>query len=151
MQSFPLRPAADRQVPSLLGSVLIVEDESFVRKVTAEILQVAGYTVFEARNAVEGLRVFREHKDEIALMVVDVVLPGKSGQEMARELMGPHPYLRTVFISGYPDNAVSREHDFSGRAIYLAKPFSVDSLMRKVKEAIDGEGGPGPAESGLRV
>src|SRR6185312_8858988 len=78
-------------IPSLQGSILLVEDENFVREVTAEILIAAGYSVLKARSAVEGVREFRQHRGEVELLVVDVVLPGKSGRDMAMELMKENP------------------------------------------------------------
>jgi two-component system, cell cycle sensor histidine kinase and response regulator CckA len=123
-------------MPYLPGSILVVEDETFVREVTAEILKAAGYHVLKARNAVEAIRVFDERKDDIALLVADVVLPGRNGRDMAQELMHDHPTLKTIFISGYPDNPACRNHDLLHKTIYLPKPFSVDSLMQKVREVL---------------
>lgn len=71
-------------MPRLRGSILLVEDENFVREVTAEILMAAGYNVLTARSAVEALREFRQHEGEVELLVADVVLPGKNGRDMAR-------------------------------------------------------------------
>ena len=123
-------------MPSLRGSILLVEDENFVRQVTAEILELAGYQVLKARSAVEGIRLFREHKGAVELLIVDVVLPGKNGRDMAAELMQTHPHLKTVFISGYPESAVNKNRDLRRKTVYLPKPFSVALLMQKIQEAI---------------
>jgi len=122
-------------LPALQGSVLVVEDESFVREVTAEILRAAGYEVLKAQNAAEAITIFRQNHDHIALLVLDVVLPGRNGRDLARDLTRDQPELRTIFISGYPENAITRDAAIRGKAFYLPKPFSVDSLMRKVREA----------------
>jgi len=113
-------------------NVLVVEDENFVREVTAEILAAAGYQVLKARSAVEAIREFRQHPGEVGLLVVDVVLPGKNGRDMAKELMQENPELKTVFISGYPENPA----EFLHHTIYLAKPFSLASLMQKIRDVI---------------
>jgi two-component system cell cycle sensor histidine kinase/response regulator CckA len=123
-------------MPHLCGSILVVEDESFVREVTAEILEAAGYHVLKARSATEATRIFLQGKDDIALLVTDVVLPGKNGRDMAQELMQKHPKLKTIFISGYPENTVAWNRDLQDKTIYLPKPFSLDSLMGKIREAI---------------
>lgn len=123
-------------IPSLQGSILLVEDENFVREVTAEILIAAGYSVLKARSAVEGVREFRQHRGEVELLVVDVVLPGKSGRDMAMELMKENPCLKTIFISGYPENTADRNKDFLRNTIYLAKPFSLSSLMQTIRDVI---------------
>ncbi len=123
-------------LPALPGSILIVEDENFVREVTAEILKTAGYEVLKSRNASEALTVFRDNKDRIALVVLDVVLPGRSGRDLARELARLQPSLKILFMSGYPENAITKDKVTRGKATYLPKPFSVDGLMRKVRETI---------------
>ena len=129
-------PPFGLEMPHLQGNILLVEDESFVREVTAEILQAAGYQVLKARHAVEAMKIFQQNAETIELLVLDIVLPGKNGWELARELLRFHPQLKTVFVSGYPENTVTKKIDFEHKVIYLSKPFSVDSLMQKVREAI---------------
>jgi CheY-like chemotaxis protein len=133
VQSFP---PFGTDMPQLRGSILLVEDENFVREVTAEILIAAGYSVLTARSAVEAVREFRQHKGEVELLVADVVLPGKNGRDMAKELMKEDPNLKTLFISGYPENAVGHNQDFSRNTVYLSKPFSLGSLMQKIRDVI---------------
>jgi two-component system, cell cycle sensor histidine kinase and response regulator CckA len=123
-------------MPPLRGSILLVEDENFVREVTAEILEVAGYQVLKARSAVEAVRQFQHYRSEIRLLLVDVVLPGKSGFDMVKELRRDDPTLKTIFISGYPQNQAVRDEYTLDQAIYLAKPFSVNSLMQTIREVI---------------
>jgi CheY-like chemotaxis protein len=120
--------------------VLVVEDEAFVREVTVEILQAAGYHVLKARHAIEAAAVFRQCEEKVDLLVTDVVLPGRNGRDLSRELTRLRPDLKTIFISGYPNNVV-RNATLDDRSLYLSKPFSVESLMRKVHEAL--AGGPG--------
>ncbi len=126
-------------LPAVPGSILVVEDESFVREVTAEILQAVGYTVLKAKNAAEALSVFRDNQEHVALVVLDVVLPGKNGRVLARELTRLHPGLRVLFMSGYPENAVRGDKVTFGKTTYLPKPFSVAELMRKVRDTVQEE------------
>ena len=121
-------------MPPLQGSILLVEDESFVREVTAEILIAAGYNVLKARSAVEAVRQFHQHKGEIALLLVDVVLPGKNGRDMAKELMKEEPKLKTVFMSGYPESVTTQ--NYVRNTTYLPKPFSLGLLMQKIRDVI---------------
>jgi len=114
----------------------LVEDENFVREVTAEILEAAGYQVLTARSGVEAIRQFRQHLGEVELMLVDVVLPGKSGCDVVRELKHDDPSLKTIFISGYPQSNTAGRETLMDHATYLAKPFSVVSLLEKIREAI---------------
>jgi two-component system cell cycle sensor histidine kinase/response regulator CckA len=117
-------------------SILLVEDERFVRDVAAEILRSEGYRVLKARNAGEAIKVFRRAHETIDLLITDVVLPGKNGCGLSDELEMECPELKTIFISGYPENAVNVNIK-STRVTYLAKPFSVGSLTAKVREALE--------------
>jgi two-component system cell cycle sensor histidine kinase/response regulator CckA len=117
-------------------NILLVEDERFVREVAAEILINAGYRVLKARNAGEAIKVFRRAHEPIDLLITDVVLPGKNGCGLSDELETECPELKTIFISGYPENAVNVNIK-SKRVTYLAKPFSVGSLTAKVREALE--------------
>jgi len=121
-------------------NILLVEDERFVREVAAEILQAAGYRVLKARNATEAIKVFRRAQETIDLLLTDVVLPGKNGCSLSDELEVECPGLRTIFVSGYPENAVNLRGK-TMRAFYLAKPFSVDSLIQTVRQALESPAG----------
>jgi len=117
-------------------TILLVEDEDFVRQVTAEVLSFGGYQVFGARTAAEAMRVFRQQRAKVQLLLTDVVLPGTNGRELARELRLLDPALKTMFISGYPDNEVTRHGLEEPGMFYLPKPFSVESLMQKVRQVL---------------
>jgi two-component system cell cycle sensor histidine kinase/response regulator CckA len=118
-------------------TILLVEDEKFVREVASEILRSAGYRPLSARCAEEARRLFYEHED-VHLLVTDVVLPDDNGADLAQELGSRRLGLRTIFISGYPENAVMRigvqEHDLR---YYLPKPFSSESLLTKIKQVVE--------------
>jgi CheY-like chemotaxis protein len=116
--------------------VLVVEDEGFVREVTAEILEAAGYQVLKARSAAEALTVFRQCRERLDLLVADVVLPGRNGRDLAREMSAACPTMKTIFISGYPENSVVGKAACGPATFYLPKPFSVEALMEKVHEAL---------------
>jgi DNA-binding NtrC family response regulator len=133
-----------KQPPSIVHSrhppvtsVLVVEDEGFVRKAARQILQAAGYRVCTARTAREAVRRFRRRGRSFELLLTDVVLPGQSGQALAEELTTRSPGLKTIFISGYPENVVALGIAKPLPARYLAKPFSMESLTRTVREVLD--------------
>jgi DNA-binding NtrC family response regulator len=118
-------------------TILLVEDEPVVREITCRILDMYGYTVLAAENAEEGMRVFEQHKDAINLLMTDVAMPGMNGRELAHRLAERHPGLKTIFISGCEAAVLSAEsHD--PNFAYLQKPFTLESLARKVREVIDG-------------
>jgi DNA-binding NtrC family response regulator len=118
-------------------TILFVEDESFVREVTSEVLRSAGYTVITAKNGAEALRIFHQRSEAAELLLSDIVLPGKSGHALAGELRQLCPEIIVLFISGYADQWAQSEYEKEG-AHFLAKPFSMPALLHKVREALDG-------------
>jgi CheY-like chemotaxis protein len=125
-------------------TILVVEDEPAVREITCRILDMYGYTVLAAESAEEGLRIFEEHEDDISLLLTDISMPGMNGRELAHRLGERHPGLKTIFISGY-DAALLTADCHDPNCAYLQKPFTLESLARKVREVIDGA--KYPAES----
>jgi DNA-binding NtrC family response regulator len=120
-------------------TILFVEDQSFVREVTGKILKSAGYRVLVAKNATEATRAYELASSGIELLLADVILPQENGQELARELRRQNPQLRVLLITGYAEQMVKSEteHEF-GR--WLPKPFSARTLLRRVREVLDGQG-----------
>jgi two-component system cell cycle sensor histidine kinase/response regulator CckA len=121
------------------GTILLVEDETFLREVTCEILESTGYRVLKTHNAGEAISAFRRYKAIIKLLLTDVVLPGQNGRDLANDLHAICPNLRTIFISGYPENAVTRHGIQEDGMFYLPKPFSLKSLTRKVRQVLEQE------------
>jgi DNA-binding response OmpR family regulator len=119
------------------GTILFVEDENFLREVTCEILESAGYRVLKARTAAEAISVFDEYKTIVRLLLTDVVLPGQNGRDLATDLRIVSPKLKIIFISGYPENVVTRQGLQEDGMFYLPKPFSAQSLTRKVRQVLE--------------
>jgi two-component system, cell cycle sensor histidine kinase and response regulator CckA len=112
-------------------TILLVEDEPAVRQLFAQALKHSGYAVYEARNGQEAMRVFDEHGDSIDMLLTDLRMPYMGGAELAHHLRGRRRTLKLLCISGYPGQLDSDLVDF------LAKPFSRDDLLRKVREVLD--------------
>jgi DNA-binding NtrC family response regulator len=123
------------------GSILVVEDEDFVREVTCEVLLSAGYRVLRARTAAEAVRLFPRNGERLQLLLTDVVLPGRSGQALAHELVAISPGLKTIFISGYPENEIAKQGIQGPGTFYLPKPFSVEMLLEQVRIALAARAG----------
>ena len=111
-------------------TILLVEDEPAVRQLFAVALERAGYRVLEARNGQEALKLFDQHGGVIDLLLTDMRMPYMGGAELAQHLCARRQGLKLICISGYPgENQV--KYDF------LAKPFSRDELLKKVREVLD--------------
>jgi CheY-like chemotaxis protein len=120
----------------LTETILYVEDETFVRKVTCEILRSAGYRVFTARTAAEAVGIYQEEDFDINLLLADVILPGETGRALAVRLRRSNPRVKVLLVSGYGDQFVPRE---GMREPYLAKPFSSEALLQRVRKVLDEE------------
>jgi len=124
-------------------TILLVEDERFVREAAAQILESAGYRVVKARNATEARRAFHQAEAQVHVLVTDVVLPHTSGCELARELAAAQPALKTIFMSGYPAFISASASAYSATngsgVFFLHKPFTVVSLLRQIKAALGEE------------
>jgi PAS domain S-box-containing protein len=139
-ESVELIGPVDAPQKSLEGSetILLVEDEEVVRTLACTILQKNGYTVLEAANGEEALRVVQEQNDNpIHLMLTDVVMPGMSGPEMTKHMSPLHPETKVIYMSGYMDNAIIPHDILKPGLPYLQKPFTPDGLVRKVREVLD--------------
>jgi CheY-like chemotaxis protein len=128
---------AGSDAPCGHGTILLVEDETYLREVTCEVLESAGYRVLKTRNATEAASAFDEYKTIVRLLLTDVVLPGQNGRDLATELRSVCPKLRIIFISGYPENVVTRDGIQEDGMFYLPKPFSLQSLTRKVRQVLE--------------
>jgi PAS domain S-box-containing protein len=133
--------SAPRAAPSG-GSetILLVEDDEGVRTFARQILERAGYTLLEARDGNEALVIGERHAGPIALMLTDVVMPGKRGREVAQCLAAIRPDTRVLYMSGYTDNAIGNHGILDPGTAFLSKPFTADALMHKVREVLDAPG-----------
>ena len=121
-----------RPQPDGRETILLVEDEPAVRQLFAQALTRAGYRVHEARNGQEALKVFDQHGDSIDLLLTDMRMPYMGGGELAQHLRARRVSLKLICISGYPGTL-----DGDLAADFLAKPFSRDDLLNKVREVLD--------------
>ena len=117
--------------PGRQETILLVEDEPAVRQLFAQALVRAGYQVLEARNGQEAMKVYEQHGDTIDLLLTDMKMPFMGGAELAEHLRARRGTLKMICVSGYPSSGNELTSDF------LAKPFSRDDLLAKVREVLD--------------
>jgi len=129
--------AAPREAHRGTETVLLVEDAAAVRAVTHQALARQGYTVLDAPNGAEALRIAASHAGPIHLLLTDVVMPGISGRQLADQLAKLRPETKVLYTSGYTDDAVVRHGVLEAGIAYLQKPFTVDGLARKVREILE--------------
>jgi two-component system cell cycle sensor histidine kinase/response regulator CckA len=124
--------------PALTGSgetILVVEDDDALRNVTINILTRQGYRVLAAENGPRALDIWREHADEIRLLLTDLVMPGGiTGSELARRLAADSSGLKIVYTSGYSDEIAGRE--LSAHERFLPKPFTPRRLAEVVRACL---------------
>jgi len=118
-------------------TILLVEDEAPVRLLTHRLLSGFGYTVFDAESAEDALELSRRHRGEIHLALTDVVLPGRSGWELARTLSTERPETRILFMSGYTDDRIPAAATTDGSWKLIQKPFSAGQLASEVRRTLD--------------
>ena len=126
-------------------TILVVEDEQALRKLTCSVLQDLGYTVLEAGDAAEALALVKQCKPAVDLLLTDVVMPGKSGRDLADELVPQIPGMKVLFMSGYTDGAIAAHRVLEPGLSLLRKPFSSEELTQTVARILAGEAEHGEA------
>ena len=140
-------PASDKEVDSqekpvgktMKGkeTVLIVDDEKIITDVTSEMLGELGYKVFIAATGEEAVEIYRAHKDEINLVVLDMIMPGIGGGEAFDKIMAVNSEARVILSSGYSLNGQVKEIMSRGARAFLQKPFHLEDLSKKVREVLE--------------
>ncbi len=119
-------------------TILVVEDDQSVLGLAASALSKYGYSVLEAETGEEALNLLGGHEGEIHLLLADVVLPGMSGRDLAEGLTSRSPHTKVLYMSGYADNAIVLHGVLEEGIEFIQKPFSPESLARKVRQVLDG-------------
>jgi CheY-like chemotaxis protein len=118
-------------------TILLVEDQEGIRDLVREFLQKNGYSVLHAADGNEALEIADEYKHPIHLLLTDVVMPNVGGRELARRLSEPRRQMKVLFMSGYPDHATWSSEMVDDTAAVLQKPFTLDTLARKLRNLLD--------------
>lgn len=117
-------------------TLLLVEDEEALRNLTAKVLRDQGYTVLEAANGDEAIKLARNFPKRIHLLVTDLVMPQMGGKELVEQFKRLHPDCRVLFISGYTDEVMTDQGLLGHGALFLQKPFSPFEFLRKIREVL---------------
>ena len=129
----PKRRVVAERAPA---TILLAEDEDEVRSLLRDVLETHGHTVLEANGPVQGVEVANAFKGQIDLLLTDVVMPGGTGRDLAREIVAQRPGTKVLYMSGYPDAGGTPQGVLEPGVPFLSKPFTRDVLLAKVNELL---------------
>jgi len=124
------------EAPRGTGTILLTEDEQDVREVAREFLESGGYTVIEARNGAEAMKLVEQHAGDIDLLITDMVMPGITGQELSAFLRQKRAELPVLYMSGYSEHAAAESLVGDASICLLTKPFSRWAFLRAVHDIL---------------
>jgi CheY-like chemotaxis protein len=117
-----------------------VEDEPSLRELVVRILELCGYHIYQAKNGVEALQVWERHKDEVDLLLTDMVMPeGISGRQLAERLQKDDPALKVIYTRGYSPGMAGKDIALLEGFNFLAKPYPPSRLAQVVRDCLDGK------------
>jgi len=118
-------------------TILVVEDEEQVRELVTEMLETYGYKILEAFNGREAIDIYNKNRNQISLILTDVVMPEMGGKKLIQSLDNFKPGTRVLYMSGYTDNAIDEQGILDPGTQFIQKPFSPADLLLKVRKVLD--------------
>jgi len=125
------------QPPRGNETILVVEDEDDVRDITVRMLKKQGYKVLSAKEGNQALDVSDNYKGKIDLLVTDVIMPIMNGKALAEKLSSRRESIKVLFLSGYTDSMISHQGVLNENTLFLAKPFTLETLSHKIRNIFD--------------
>jgi CheY-like chemotaxis protein len=129
--------AKQRDIANTLETILLVDDEDYIRELVGAILSIEGYNVLEAGSGPQALKVSDEHDGRIHLLLTDVVMSPMTGSELVKQIAPRRPDMLILYISGFPDDAIVQYGIHQSRVSFLAKPFTPKALIQKIRTLLD--------------
>jgi PAS domain S-box-containing protein len=136
-----IQPEITTPLPLGSGTILLVEDEDSLSEISHRLIEGMGYKVIEAANGPDAIRIAGEYADRIQLLVTDVVMPGMSGRELAELLLASYSRMKVLYVSGHTDDVIMHYAILKPGVAFLQKPFTRDSLAKKIQEVLGAPGG----------
>ena len=123
------------------GTVLVVDDEEIVRSLAKNMVEIAGFSVLTAKDGEEAVRMYREHQDEIACVLLDLTMPKMGGEETFRAIRQISPDVRVVLSSGYSEETATGRLAGLGLAGFIQKPYQLDTMIATLRQSVTGGNG----------
>jgi PAS domain S-box-containing protein len=120
-------------------TVLLVDDEEFVRDLGKQILERSGYAVLTADNGKEALSIYSKERDKISLVILDLIMPEMGGKQCLEELLKIDPQIRVLIASGFAENGRTKEAIETGARGFVGKPYNMKGMLQAVREVLDAE------------
>jgi PAS domain S-box-containing protein len=133
----PAAAAAPPPMETPRETILVVEDEVNLRRLTRQFLENQGYTVLEAADGAAAVQICVAHQGTIHLLLTDVIMPGMNGRELAQRVSEIRPNMKVLYMSGYTENAIGHNGTLDAGIMLLQKPFTLQALKAKVREVLD--------------
>jgi len=131
------RPGRHTEISKGTETILVVEDAEPLRASTKEFLSASGYTVLEAANGDEAIRIAQSHAGTIDLLLTDVVMPRMGGKPLVEQMAQIRPSTRVLYMSGYPNDGIVQAGVLANGVALLEKPFTREILSRRVRQVLD--------------
>ncbi|MBW2133310.1 MAG: response regulator, partial [Deltaproteobacteria bacterium] len=128
-----------KEIPKGTETLLLVDDEAPLREIGKAMLQRFGYTVWEAENGEQAVALYREKKDQVHLVLLDLNMPGMGGYKCYQELLRMDPNVKIVVASGFLEDQRSKRVLASGVKAFVEKPYRVNELVTAVRNALEGK------------
>ena len=135
----PQPSAAANKSVQPMETILVVEDETNLRRMACHYLERQGYRILEAADGAAAIQISVAHKGAIHLMLTDVIMPGMNGRELAKRIHSTRPETKVLYMSGYSENAIGHNGTLEADVVLLQKPFTLQALKDKVREVLDAQ------------
>jgi CheY-like chemotaxis protein len=136
-QEVPERPTISGRLERGQEILLLVDDEAMVLQVSQELLEMLGYTVIPARGGREALELYRAHRDEIDMVIIDLIMPDMGGGETYDQLRGLNPHVKVLLSSGYSIDGQASEILKRGCDGFIQKPFKARELSQMIRDILN--------------
>ncbi|MBM3302648.1 MAG: response regulator, partial [Deltaproteobacteria bacterium] len=118
-------------------TILLVDDDNRIREMGKQVIEMGGYKVLITKSGEEALEVYSSHKEEIALVILDLIMPGMGGKRCLEELLRIDPNVKVLVASGYSSNGVAQVDKGSGARGFISKPYDAKDILTAIRRVLD--------------